>query len=136
MKTRLLWCVVVAIVVGTWVARGQTTGNPPILVPGHYLVSTFQTLPYHAIQPTEVRAVNGVLVWHMAVYDLNDVYQGERIINWGLASDVVMVPARDYDDDGLDDPTVYRESDQTWYVLRSGECGGQPYNCASFYTVP
>jgi len=142
MKNRLVWCVLVLIALAAWSVQTRTTENPPILVPGHYVVSNFPGVTYHAIQPTEVRVVNGNLVWHMAVFYVNGPfvsagdYAGEQIVNWGLASDVVVVPARDYDDDGIDDPAVYRPSNQTWYVLRSGNCSTQNYACMAMLTVP
>ncbi len=116
---------VLALLAIGWGGTLQSHTTAPILVPGHYLAGS-------AAQPAEARAtLAGQWEWHIALE--ND--QGAAIVTFGLASDVVVIPSRDYDGDGYDDPAVYRLSDQTWYVLKS-DCPGGTWTCSAALTVP
>jgi hypothetical protein len=52
---------------------------------------------------------------------LNRSSAGFTVVNWGLASDM-LVPG-DYDGDGKADLAVYRNSTSEWYILRSSDNG-------------
>ncbi len=107
--------VCLALAVGAVAVKADTV---VAFVPGHYL-PPFVAVAYTHTQPVSVTIQDGLLVWSFGVFDLNGVYQGQSPLQWGIDTDVPL-SANDYDGDGLDDPAVYRASNKTVYVLRSG----------------
>lgn len=107
-----------------------TTANAaglPVLVPGHY-VDGFGGTPYTNVQAAQVqRGSDGILHWDIIAYSKDGIKQGNYLFIWGNTGDLIP-PARDYDGDGFDDPTVYRPSDNTWYVLKS-DCEYGRWTC-------
>lgn len=80
-------------------------------VPGKYLSPTFASA-------TEVTIIgNTVMLWSIRGRDV----EGNPIVMqffWGANGDVVL-PAADYDGDGIDDPAVYRPQTKAWWILKS-----------------
>jgi hypothetical protein len=62
-------------------------------------------------------AANG-LVWYILKSEGNQSYLQMSVQQFGVASDLPV--AEDYDGDGKSDLAVYRPSNATWYILRSG----------------
>ncbi|HEX6123857.1 MAG TPA: VCBS repeat-containing protein [Pyrinomonadaceae bacterium] len=72
-----------------------------------------------ATEVTVVRATpNGELAWYMLKSNGNQSYTVSTVQTFGLASDLPV--AEDFDGDGRSDLAVYRPSNSTWYILRSG----------------
>jgi hypothetical protein len=78
-------------------------------VPGKYLSKVASA--------ATVTVVDNYLKWHIRSHDAAN---NPIVIEfyWGFNGDVVL-PAADYDGDGIDDPAVYRPWTHEWFVLKS-----------------
>ncbi len=113
---------VCAVVMLGWAVRGRATEETTVPVTGKFLWVGDSA---QASLVTTVRQSNGQLIWYMAALDANGVWLNYAEVPWGSVGDVILA-AQDYDNDGTDDPAVYRPSNHTWYVLKSS-CGWQCY---------
>jgi hypothetical protein len=118
------------VVLGVVYVSTDTQTESDVLVPGTYFAfperNAFAT-------PAVARVLDGSWQWRVGVFDpdYDFDYVGTIEVIWGLSTDRI-VPAHDFDGDGLDEITVYRPATGVWYALRSS-C---EFTCYTAFSVP